>query len=79
VAAGYADSWISKPLSTRQHKMIFRKIIPYGLYVLYAVRHYFAIFRFIVMFYFLRTAYTSYGNFFAAYGTDTVPTVGTVS
>jgi len=37
------------------------------------------------MFYFLRTAYTSYGtffsvrNFFAAYGTDTVPTVGTVS
>ena len=59
--------------------------MPYGLYVLYAVRQSLAIFRFIVMFCFLRTAYTSYGTFFsvriffAAYGTDTVPTVGTVS
>ena len=37
------------------------------------------------MFYFLRTAYTSYGtffsvhDFFAVYGADTIPTTGTVS
>ena len=37
------------------------------------------------MFYFLRTAYTSYStffsvhNFFAVYGADTVPTARTVS
>ena len=59
--------------------------MPYGLYVLYAVRPSFAILRFIVMFCFLRTAYTSYGtffsvrDFFAAYGADTVPTVRRVS
>ena len=85
VAAGYADSWASKLLSTRQHKSDFCKIMPYGLYVLYAVWQSLAIFRFIVMFCFLRTAYTSYGtffsvhNFFTVYGADTVPTARTVS
>ena len=59
--------------------------MPYGLYVLYAVWQSLAIFRFIVMFCFLRTAYTSYGtffsvhNFFNVYGADTVPTARTVS
>ena len=85
MAEGYADSWESKLLSTRQHKSDFCKIMPYGLYVLYAVRQSLAIFRFIVMFCFLRTAYTSYGtffsvhNFFAVYGADTIPTARTVS